>query len=76
MILEAGVSFKQLKPLPYLNRCRCGSHNICIIEKSTLGIPNYTIIKCNDCSRGIKRRTYKKAERAWNKNNPMKGGAK
>ena len=75
MVLETGNLFEKLKPLPYLNRCRCGSNNIGIIEHSILGISTYVIIKCNDCSRGVERRTYRKAEKAWNENNPLKGGA-
>ena len=53
-----------------LNNCICGSDDIAITESHILGIQNYAIIKCNKCNRGIKRRTYKKAEKAWNENNP------
>ena len=64
--------FKMLEPIPQLNRCRCGSDNIAIFKHSILGIDTYTIIKCEDCSRGVERRTYRKAEEAWNKNNPLR----
>ena len=76
MTIETGNLFKKLKPLPLLNRCRCGSNNITILEHHILGISTYTIIKCNDCSRGLERRTYRKAEEAWNKNNPPREGDK
>ena len=65
---------KLLSPLPNINNCKCGSADIAICEKFTFGIPNYAILKCNRCGREITRRTYRKAEKAWNKNNP-KGGA-
>lgn len=65
---------KILKPLPNLNNCKCGSSNITIAEKFTLGIQTYAIIKCYKCDREIKRRTYKRAVEAWNKNNPKKEG--
>lgn len=68
------LNFNKLyQPLPNINKCVCGSDDIAIIEKSTLGIQNYTILKCNKCGREIKRRTYERAEKAWNKNNPKKG---
>lgn len=59
--------------LPNPNTCVCGSDDIAIIESQTLGVQTRTIIKCNKCGREIKRRTYKRAEKAWNKNNPQKG---
>ena len=55
-----------------LNNCKCGSDNISIAECYTLGVQNYCIIKCMKCDREIKRRSYKRAEQAWNKNNPKK----
>ena len=64
------ITLSDLKPLPNLNECKCGSDNISIAESSILGIQNYAIIKCNKCGMEIKRRTYKKAEKAWNENNP------
>ena len=64
------ITLLDLKPAPDLNDCKCGSDNISIAESSILGIQNYAIIKCNKCGREIKRRTYKKAEKAWNENNP------
>ena len=69
------ITLSELKPLPNLNDCKCGSDNISIAESFTFCIQNYTIIKCNKCNREIKRRTYKKAEKAWNKNNAKKEGA-
>ena len=56
---------KLLTPMPNINHCICGNWDIAINENS-----NYTILKCNKCNREIKRRTYEKAEKAWNKNNP------
>ena len=67
--------FKMLEPIPQLNRCKCGSDNIAISIHETLGVRTETVIKCCDCNREVKRRTYKKAEKVWNKNNPMKGGS-
>lgn len=69
------LSLDDLKPLPNINKCICGSDDIAIAESHILGIQNYAIIKCNKCNREIKRRTYKRAEEAWNKNNPLKEGA-
>ena len=57
-------------PLPNLNECKCGSNDISIAESFTCCVQNSAIIKCNKCGREIKRRTYKRAEEAWNKNNP------
>lgn len=68
MVLPPLDSFKGLR-MP-LNNCICGSDDIAVAESFTLGIQTYAIIKCNKCGRGIKRRTYKKAEEAWNQNNP------
>ena len=67
------ITLSDLKPFPDINKCKCGSYNISIAESFTFCIQNYAIIKCNDCNREIKRRTYRKAEKAWNKNNPMEG---
>lgn len=72
MTLPPFNPLKILKPLPNLNNCKCGSSNISIAECYTLGIQNYCIIKCMKCDREIKRRSYKRAEQAWNKNNPKK----
>ncbi len=69
MILPELDFNKLYQSLPNLNKCVCGSGDIAIREKT-----NYTILKCNKCGREIKRRTYKRAEMAWNKNNPKKGG--
>lgn len=74
MILPELNFNKLYKCLPNLNKCVCGSDDISIIEQHTLGIQNYAVIKCNKCNREIKRRTYKKGEKAWNKNNPKKCG--
>lgn len=68
MVLPQLNSFENIR-MP-LNNCICGSDDIAITESHILGIQNYAIIKCNKCKRAIKRRTYKKAEKAWNKNNP------
>ena len=65
---------KLFTPLPNINDCKCGSSDIAICEKATLGIQNYAMLKCAKCGREIKRRTYRKAEKAWNKNNPKIGG--
>ena len=59
-----------------LNQCECSSDDIAIKERYTLGFRNHTIIKCRKCNREIKRRTLQRALKAWNKNNPNKGGAK
>lgn len=59
-----------------LNQCECGSNDITIDENYTSIVQNYVIIKCKKCSKEIKRKSLKKAEKAWNKNNPSKGGAK
>lgn len=64
------LSLDDLKPVPNINRCICGSDDIAIAESYTLCVQNYAIIKCNKCNREIKRRTYKRAEEAWNENNP------
>ena len=55
--------------LPDINDCKCGSNDISISESFTFCVQNYAIIKCNKCGREIKRRTYQKAEKAWNANN-------
>ena len=65
MVLPEFDFNKLYQSLPNINKCVCGSDNIAISEKS-----NYTILKCNSCNKEIKRRTYEKAEKAWNKNNP------
>ena len=65
---------RDFKLLPNVNDCVCGSDDIVIAEEFTLGVLSYTTIKCNKCNREIKRRTYKKAAKVWNRNNP-KGGA-
>ena len=70
MIVMPEFNLEKLKPLPNINKCSCGSYDIAIAESFTLCIQNYAIIKCNKCGREIKRRTYKRAEKAWNKNNP------
>lgn len=67
------MNLSELKSFPDLNKCKCGSYDITIAESFILGIQTYAIIKCNKCDREIKRRTYKRAEKAWNKNNPQKG---
>lgn len=64
--------FKAIEPL--LNECSCGSHDIYVSESYVSGVQDFAIIKCNKCGREIKRRTYKKAAEAWNKNNPKKEG--
>ena len=68
------LDFSELKPIPNLNKCVCSSDDISIAELYTFDIRNYAIIRCQKCNREIKRRTYKQAEKAWNKNNPI-GGA-
>ena len=68
MVLPQLNSFEHIR-MP-LNNCICGSEDIAITESHILGIQNYAIIKCNKCNREIKRRTYKRAEEAWNINNP------
>ena len=65
MVLERGSSLDKLIRLTHLNKCRCGSTKISITD-----IQTRAIIKCCECGREIKRRTLKKAEQAWNKNNP------
>ena len=51
------------------NKCICGSCDIDIVESY-----HHFTIRCKKCNREIKRKTYKSAEKAWNKNNPSKGG--
>ena len=69
MVLELGSSPDKLICLTHfthLNKCRCGSTKISITD-----IQTRAIIKCRECGREIKRRTLKKAEEAWNKNNSL-----
>ena len=66
--------FRLFRKMVVLNQCECGSDDIAIDEHYTSGVYDYAIIKCKKCNREIKRKSLKKAEKAWNKNNPKKEG--
>ena len=67
--------FSKHKNMPLLKSCVCGGDDIRITETYTLGdISICAKIECKNCGREIKRRTYKKAVKTWNKS--MGGGVK
>lgn len=53
---------KELKPCPF-----CGSKNILTATQKPVGMGEYFMIKCFDCSAEITRSTKRKATEAWNR---------
>lgn len=51
-----------LKPCPF-----CGNEHITVVTRKPVGMGEYFVIKCTECSAEMTRSTKRKAVEAWNR---------